>query len=96
MCREGVLRKVWGGKSAHVPARCTGFCHQCFGGGGMRKVDVRLAVVACFKWNSRSGNFAVEQLYSAELVRNRFQKECQMLSSSSPRNCGSATSALHF
>lgn len=74
----------------------SGPCKVCFGGGETGKVDAPLAVVACFKWNPRSGNLAVEQLYSAELVRNRLQEECQILSSTSPRNCRSVTSTLHF
>lgn len=95
MCREGVLRKGWGGKwlasLQGVQVSVISVLEV-----GDEQGERSLSSVACFKWNSRSGNFAVEQLYSAALVRNRFQKECHILSSSSPRNCRSATSALHF
>lgn len=66
------------------------------GVGKMNKAYVPLAILVSASSRIKVENYSLKQLYSAELIRNRFLEKSQIFSSPSPRNCQSVNGCPKF
>lgn len=73
-----------------IQLKSVGLYCQCLGAGKMNKAYVPLAILVSASSRIKEvENYSLKQLYSAELIRNRFLEKSQIFSSPSPRNCQS-------